>query len=136
MSCSSSSRRTRGRRGRASVAVEGAEDRLPKLAEALRRAGATRITSFEKAPWPPPWWRHDGASVFAGLILLSKYASPPEFIGPMNSKQTLVAMPEMHSSGYLPMPSLGDELFSQLGHPFLIVSTVGYCLTLGWRGVR
>lgn len=50
------------------VVVEGADDRLPKLAEALRRAGATRITSFEKAPWPPPWWRHDGASVFAGLI--------------------------------------------------------------------
>ena len=50
------------------VAVEGAEDRLPMLAEALCRAGATRVTSFEKAPWPPPWWHHDGASVFAGLI--------------------------------------------------------------------
>ena len=50
------------------VAVEGAEDRLPILAEALGRAGATRVTSFEKAPWPPPWWRHDGASVFTGLI--------------------------------------------------------------------
>ena len=50
------------------VAVEGADDRLPMLAEALCRAGATRVTSFEKAPWPPPWWRHDGASVFAGLI--------------------------------------------------------------------
>ena len=50
------------------VAVEGAEDRLPMLAEALCRAGATRVTSFEKAPWPPPWWRHDGASVLAGLI--------------------------------------------------------------------
>ena len=50
------------------VAVEGAEDRLPALAEALFRGGATRVTSFDKAPWPPPWWRHDGASVFAGLI--------------------------------------------------------------------
>jgi hypothetical protein len=50
------------------VAVEGAEDRLPILAEALGRAGATRITSFEKAPWPPPWWHHDGASVLSGLI--------------------------------------------------------------------
>ena len=50
------------------VAVEGAGDRLPMLAEALCRAGATRVTSFEKAPWPPPWWHHDGASVFAGLI--------------------------------------------------------------------
>ena len=50
------------------VAIEGAEDRLSMLAEALGRAGATRVTSFEKAPWPPPWWRHDGASVLAGLI--------------------------------------------------------------------
>jgi hypothetical protein len=50
------------------VAVEGAGDRLPILAEALCQVGATRITSFEKVPWPPPWWHHDGASVFAGLI--------------------------------------------------------------------
>ena len=50
------------------VGIEGAEDRLPMLAEALCRAGATRVTSFEKAPWPPPWWHHDGASVFAGLV--------------------------------------------------------------------
>ena len=50
------------------VAIEGAEDRLPMLAEALCRAGATRVTTFEKAPWPPPWWHHDGDSVFAGLI--------------------------------------------------------------------
>lgn len=50
------------------VAIEGAEDRLPTLAEALCQVGATRVTSFEKAPWPPPWWHHDGASVFAGLI--------------------------------------------------------------------
>ena len=50
------------------VAIECAEDRLPMLAEAVCRAGATRVTSFEKAPWPPPWWRHDGASALAGLI--------------------------------------------------------------------
>ena len=41
---------------------------VPMLAEAFCRAGATRVTSFEKAPWPPPWWHHDGASVLAGLI--------------------------------------------------------------------
>ncbi len=50
------------------VAVEGAGDRMPMLAEALSKAGATRITSFQKAPWPPPWWHHDGASVFSGLL--------------------------------------------------------------------
>ena len=50
------------------VAIECAQDRMPMLAETLSRAGATRITSFEKAPWPPPWWHHDGASALAGLI--------------------------------------------------------------------
>ena len=50
------------------VAVEAAEDRLPGLAEMLSRAGATRVTSFEKAPWPPPWWHHDGSLVLSGLI--------------------------------------------------------------------
>ncbi len=50
------------------VAIAGAGERLETLAESLCRAGATRVTSFEKAPWPPPWWRHDGASVLTGLI--------------------------------------------------------------------
>ncbi len=50
------------------VAIEAAEDRLPRLAEMLSAVGATRVTSFEKAPWPPPWWHHDGTSVLAGLI--------------------------------------------------------------------
>lgn len=50
------------------VAVEAAEDRQQMLAEKLSAAGATRVTSFEMAPWPPPWWHHDGASVLAGLI--------------------------------------------------------------------
>lgn len=50
------------------VAVEAEEDRRESLAESLANAGATRVTSFGKAPWPPPWWHHDGASVFSGLI--------------------------------------------------------------------
>jgi hypothetical protein len=50
------------------VALEAAEDRRPMLAERLSAAGATRVTSFEMAPWPPPWWHHDGASTLAGLI--------------------------------------------------------------------
>ena len=50
------------------VAVEAGQDRLPGLAELLSGVGATRVTSFEKAPWPPPWWRHDGTPVLSGLI--------------------------------------------------------------------
>ena len=50
------------------VALTGAGDRRAELAMALGRVGVTRVTSFETAPWPPPWWHHDGASVFDGLI--------------------------------------------------------------------
>jgi hypothetical protein len=50
------------------VALEGSGDRRPALAEALARLGVTRITPFQEVPWPPPWWHHDGASVFAGLV--------------------------------------------------------------------
>ena len=50
------------------VALSGATDRRQGLATALARAGVARITSFEGAPWPPPWWHHDGASVFEGLV--------------------------------------------------------------------
>ena len=50
------------------VALTGSGDRRGHLATALGRAGVTRVTSFEAAPWPPPWWHHDGSSVFDGLI--------------------------------------------------------------------
>jgi hypothetical protein len=50
------------------VALSGATDRRQYLATVLGRTGVTRVTSFEGAPWPPPWWHHDGASVFAGLV--------------------------------------------------------------------
>ena len=50
------------------VALSGATGKRQALAMALGRVGVTRITSFEGAPWPPPWWHHDGASVFGGLV--------------------------------------------------------------------
>ena len=50
------------------VALEGSGDRRSALTEALGRVGVTRFTRFREAPWPPPWWHHDGASVFAGLV--------------------------------------------------------------------
>ena len=50
------------------VALAGAYERRGELAAVLARTGVTRVTSFETAPWPPPWWHHDGASVFDGLI--------------------------------------------------------------------
>lgn len=50
------------------VAIEGVGTRSEALADALTGIGATRVTSLERAPWPPPWWHHDGASVFDGLV--------------------------------------------------------------------
>lgn len=50
------------------VALEGAGRRRGDLAEALARTGAVRITTLERAPWPPPWWHHDGAGALRALV--------------------------------------------------------------------
>lgn len=50
------------------VALDGAGSRRRPLAEALARAGAVRITTLERAPWPPPWWHHDGAGPLRALV--------------------------------------------------------------------
>lgn len=50
------------------VALEGAGDRRRPLAEALARVGAVRVTSLQSAPWPPPWWHHDGAGPLQVLL--------------------------------------------------------------------
>ena len=51
-----------------SVAVAGVGDRSRALAERLGRAGASRITSFARVAFPPPWWRHDGMDPLGALI--------------------------------------------------------------------
>lgn len=50
------------------VALEGAGARRKSLAEALARVGAVRITTLERAPWPPAWWHHDGAGALRALV--------------------------------------------------------------------
>jgi hypothetical protein len=50
------------------VAVAGLGDRLGSLAEALARIGVTRITPLSRAPWPPPWWHHDGMGALEALV--------------------------------------------------------------------
>lgn len=50
------------------VAVAGAGGRLAGLAEVLGRAGVSRITSFDRMPWPPPWWHHDGGEPLRELL--------------------------------------------------------------------
>lgn len=43
-----------------SVAVAGTAETRTRLAGPLAAVGATRVTTFERLPWPPPEWHHDG----------------------------------------------------------------------------
>ena len=52
------------------VAMAGAFSRKEDIANDLSQVGVTRLTSFRQAPWPKPWWHHDGRSVFQGLFKL------------------------------------------------------------------
>jgi hypothetical protein len=52
------------------VAIAGASSRKENIATSLTQIGVTRVTSFQQAPWPKPWWHHDGRSVFQGLFEL------------------------------------------------------------------
>ncbi len=59
----------RVRRHLQTVAVAGVgEEEVAELHECLARAGALRITGFEAAPWPPPWWHHDGMGPLTTLV--------------------------------------------------------------------
>ncbi len=59
----------RVRRHLQTVAVVGVgEGEAVELHESLARAGALRITGFEAAPWPPPWWHHDGMGPLTTLV--------------------------------------------------------------------
>jgi acyl-CoA reductase-like NAD-dependent aldehyde dehydrogenase len=51
-----------------SVAVAGPEDVRTDLAHELAAAGATRVTTFSRLPWPPPEWHHDGAGPLGELL--------------------------------------------------------------------
>jgi len=49
------------------VAVAGLGDRVEAIAEELAFDGALRITPMSHAPWPPPWWHHDGRGPLQAL---------------------------------------------------------------------
>jgi cytochrome c551/c552 len=50
------------------VAVEGVGERLDELTEMLARVGVVRVTSLQAAPWPPPWWHHDGMGPLRSMV--------------------------------------------------------------------
>jgi hypothetical protein len=39
-----------------------------ELAEGLARLGPVRVATLESAPWPPPWWNHDGMGPLTSLV--------------------------------------------------------------------
>jgi hypothetical protein len=51
-----------------SVAVAATPERTTALAHDLARIGATRITSFDRIPFPPPEWHHDGRGPLRELL--------------------------------------------------------------------
>lgn len=51
-----------------SVAIAGREADRTGLAHRLARIGATRVTTFDRLPWPPPDWHHDGRGPLRELI--------------------------------------------------------------------
>ena len=42
--------------------------RLEQLTDDLAQVGATRVTTFERLPWPPPDWHHDGSPPLGELL--------------------------------------------------------------------
>jgi hypothetical protein len=50
------------------VAVAGLGNREEEVAEGLARLGVSRVTSLDAAPWPPPWWHHDGDGPLRALV--------------------------------------------------------------------
>lgn len=51
------------------VGVHGLSvDESERLADGLARLGAVRIAPLARAPWPPPWWHHDGAGPLRAML--------------------------------------------------------------------
>lgn len=50
------------------LALDAPEPRRRELADPFAANGITRITTFEKQPWPPAWWRHDGTGPLQALV--------------------------------------------------------------------
>ncbi len=50
------------------MAVAGMAGREREVSECMARVGVTRVTSFDRAPWPPPWWHHDGLGPLTVLV--------------------------------------------------------------------
>jgi hypothetical protein len=87
------------------------------------RAGALEILKFLSL-----------GSVLALAVLLSKYLTPPDFIGQQLPGALLRQMPEMQASGlsgsYIPIPSVWSQIWELVGHPFVLGSGALYTVVL------
>ncbi len=50
------------------VGVVGLGGREEELRESLARMGVSRVAPLSAAPWPPPWWHHDGSGPLRVLV--------------------------------------------------------------------
>lgn len=50
------------------IGVAASAERRAALAEPLGQLGASRITTLEAMPWPPPTWHHDGQEPLRELL--------------------------------------------------------------------
>ncbi len=66
-----------------SVALACPEPRRSHVAEGLVLAGAARITTLDRQPWPEPWWLHDGAGPLRALVrwAMDEGGEPPPPLG-------------------------------------------------------
>ncbi len=74
-------------------------------------------------------------SALALAVLLSKYLSPPDFIGSLLPGAQIHQMPEMirggfNTSPYVPIPSVWSQVWRLLGHPFVLGSAALYAVVL------
>lgn len=51
-----------------SVAIAAPAELWGDVAHRLAMAGATRVTTFDRLPWPPPEWHHDGSGPLQELV--------------------------------------------------------------------
>jgi hypothetical protein len=57
------------RRHLQTVGVAGLDaGEIEDLSEGLARLGGARVAPLEAAPWPPPWWHHDGMGSLTSLV--------------------------------------------------------------------
>ena len=74
-------------------------------------------------------------SAIAVLLLLAKYTSPPEFLGPLFSRAEILDDPVGGAGRYVPIPSVIEELSRHLENYFVLFGAILYFAVLGRRGI-